>query len=249
MGLGDIIRLIHPALAVIIVFPLIGIVVHRAWLTRSRRLAMAAGGTSKIPPIVGTEHVQIGRWLTGMVVGLTLIGLGHPIFKTILQDQVWRTSSLKVALICLLFIATPIALACLFKAKTRRWRILFTVLSCVGLIILGAQDGVYRREFEWYVSHFFYGMGAALLMIVSLAIVPEIFRDRTQAWRRIHIGLNCIALLLYLGQGMTGVRDLLEIPLGWQEPYLYECDYDAKICPQLPAIGIKNSPVLSVADR
>ena len=99
------------------------------------------------------------------------------------------------------------------------------------------QDGVYRREFEWYVSHFYYGMIAALLMVFSLAIVPEIYRDRSLTWRRVHIWLNCIALLFFIGQGLTGVRDLLEIPLGWQEPFIYECDFDAKICPQTPSVG------------
>jgi hypothetical protein len=33
-------------------------------------------------------------------------------------------------------------------------------------------------------------------------------------WRRVHIALNSIAMLLFLLQGITGVRDLLEIPVG-----------------------------------
>jgi Protein of unknown function (DUF4079) len=52
----------------------------------------------------------------------------------------------------------------------------------------------------------------AILMIVSLAILPEIYRNFN--WRRVHIGLNSIALCLFLLQGITGVRDLLEIPVG-----------------------------------
>ncbi len=237
MGLGDMIRLIHPALAVIVVFPLIGIVINRAWLTRSRRLATSRGHTSKIPPVVGAEHVVLGQWLAATVVGVTLIGLARPIGKYIVGEQVWSSNPFQVIFIGLMFGATIASFVCLFKAKSRRWRIVFTLLTSMGLIILGSQDGVYRREFEWYVSHFYYGMTAALLMVFSLAIVPEIYRDRTQTWRRIHIGLNCIALILFLGQGMTGVRDLLEIPLGWQQPYLDECDFDAKTCPQNPAIG------------
>jgi hypothetical protein len=35
-----------------------------------------------------------------------------------------------------------------------------------------------------------------------------------------HIFLNCLALLLFVGQGVTGTRDLLEIPLSWQNPYI-----------------------------
>ena len=50
LGLEDILRLVHPAIAVIFVFPLIGITVWMAWQTRQRRLQVAQLGKSKIPP-------------------------------------------------------------------------------------------------------------------------------------------------------------------------------------------------------
>ena len=31
---------------------------------------------------------------------------------------------------------------------------------------------------------------------------------------------------------MTGARDLLEIPLSWQKPYIYQCDFTNMICPE-----------------
>ncbi len=93
----------------------------------------------------------------------------------------------------------------------------------MGLIILGSQPEIFRREFEWYVSHYYYGIIAAMLMIFSLAIVPEIYQDRSQRWRNVHIILNCLALLLFIGQGFTGVRDLLEIPISWQNPMWNRC--------------------------
>jgi hypothetical protein len=45
----------------------------------------------------------------------------------------------------------------------------------------------------------------------------------------VHIMLNCLALLFFIGQGFTGTRDLLEIPISWQKPYVeslykYHCD-------------------------
>jgi hypothetical protein len=49
-------------------------------------------------------------------------------------------------------------------------------------------------------------------MLFSLAIVNDIYRDKTNFWRNTHIVLNCLALLLFIGQGITGARDLLEIP-------------------------------------
>jgi hypothetical protein len=67
-------------------------------------------------------------------------------------------------------------------------------------------------------------------MVFSLAIVPEIYRDKTNKWRIIHTSVNTFALLLFIGQGMTGVRDLLEIPLSWQKPFVFQCDFTNKTC-------------------
>ncbi|NET31984.1 MAG: DUF4079 domain-containing protein [Cyanothece sp. SIO1E1] len=229
MELGDFLRLVHPAAAVVFVFPLIGMVVNLAWQTRQRRIQSTVQGTkSKIPPVVGPEHVKLGRWLTGCVVGVTLLGLTHPIFKTLIRQEVWGSEPVKVIFIVLMFVATIASLAFLYKAKSRLWRGIFATLCGMGLVILGAQDGVYRRSNEWFISHYYYGIAAALLMVVSLAVLYDIYKSA--AWRRTHVFLNCIALLLFLGQGMTGVRDLLEIPLGWQEPFIYQCNFEAKVC-------------------
>jgi len=47
-----------------------------------------------------------------------------------------------------------------------------------------------------------------------------------------------LALLLFLGQGITGVRDLLDIPPVWSENYVFKCDWEKRVCPQssLPAL-------------
>ena len=77
--------------------------------------------------------------------------------------------------------------------------------------MLGCQDGVFRRSDEWYISHYYYGIIASILMMISLAVVNEIYKDKSNIWRNAHIILNCFALLLFMGQGITGARDLLEI--------------------------------------
>lgn len=41
METQDFLALLHPVLAVVLVFPLLGIVLNRAWLTRQRRLQVA----------------------------------------------------------------------------------------------------------------------------------------------------------------------------------------------------------------
>lgn len=231
MELADFISLIHPAIAVFFVFPLIGIVVNFAWATRQRRLQTVNSGKSKIPPVVGVEHRRLGNWLTGAVVGLALLGLAYPISKNIIKHQLWNKNLFQVVFIILMFAATIASLILLYRAKPALWRGVFATLTGTGLVILGCQDGVYRRTNEWYFSHYYFGITAALLMIFSLAIVQDIYKDRSNRWRIVHTILNCIALLLFIGEGMTGTRDLLEIPLSWQEPYVYQCDFVKKTCP------------------
>jgi len=231
MELSDFIGLIHPVIAVAVVFPLIGIVANFAWQTRQRRLQTLASNKSKIPPVVGLEHRQLGNWLTGSVVGLTLIGLAYPIGESIIKNQLLNKQTFQVTFILLMFTATIISLAFLYRANSQLWRAIFATLTGTGLVILGCQDGVFRRTNEWYWSHYYIGMAAAMLMIFSLAIVPDIYKDRSHRWRVIHTLLNCIALLLFIGQGMTGTRDMLEITLNWQKPYIYSCDFVSKTCP------------------
>ncbi|MBW4593706.1 MAG: DUF4079 domain-containing protein [Brasilonema angustatum HA4187-MV1] len=237
----DVILLLHPVIAVTVVFPLIGIVVNRALQTRQRRLETKATGKSKITPVAGQEHVQLGRYLTGAVVGIVLIALAYAIFGKILDHNSWMKAPFQVIFIGLLFAATLGSLILLYQTRERNWRAIFATLTGMGLVVLGCQDGVYRKTNQWYISHYYYGLTAALLMIFSLAILPEIYKDKKNRWRKVHIALNCIALLIFLGLGITGTLSLLEIPLTWQEPYvnkLYEQKCDTKPCtiqaPSLP---------------
>ena len=214
LGKEDLVALIHPAIAVAFVFPMIGIASKYAWQTRQRRLEIKEKGKSKIPAISGKEHLQVGHWLTGSVVGITLIALAYSIFyKGIpkLQES-GELQSFQVVFLVLMLAATIASTILLYRAKSMMWRAIFATLSGMGLIILGAQEGVWRLSDEWYWSHYYYGIAVSILMLFSLAIVNDIYRDKTNFWRNVHIVLNCLALLLFIGQGVTGARDLLEIP-------------------------------------
>jgi MFS family permease len=230
MELRDVILLLHPVFAVLVVFPLLGVVVNRALQVRQRRLA---GNQSKIPAEAGQEHVQLGRWLTGSVVGLVLLALANDVIGNIVEKNIWSQEPFKVVLLGMMFGAAIASLILLYRAKSPFWRAGFATLSSMSLIVLGAQDGVYRKTEQWYISHYYYGITAAVLMIVALAILREVYQDRTQRWRTVHIALNSFALLLFIGQGITGTQSLLEVPLHWQEPYvqkLYEQQCDKKPC-------------------
>lgn len=215
MTLDNWLTLLHPALAVIVVFPLIGIVVNFAWATRQRRLQVKAGNKkSKIPPVVGRDHVQLGKWLSASVVGIILIAFAHAIFsKNIIKNQLFTQDPPQAIFIVLMFALTIASLVFLYQAQAKQWRAIFATLTGMGLVVLGTQEGVFRRTAEWYISHYYYGMVAALLMIFSLAIIDEIYKDKSLFWRRVHIILNSIALLLFIGQGITGTRDIFEIGL------------------------------------
>jgi hypothetical protein len=65
-------------------------------------------------------------------------------------------------------------------------------------------------------------------MIFALATLPEIYKSKR--WRLAHAALNTVAVLLFISQGITGVRDLLEIPLHWQEPFIFQCDFANRTC-------------------
>lgn len=133
----------------------------------------------------------------------------------------------------LLFVDTIASLVLLYRARQVKWRAAFATLTGVGLVVLGCQDGVYRKTAQWYTSHYYYGITASLLMIFSLSIVQSIYKDRTQRWRMVHIFISSVVALLFVGQAITGTRALLEVPLSWQEPYiqkLYEQQCDTKPC-------------------
>lgn len=214
MTLKDWAALIHPILAVVLVFPLIGMAVNFAWQTRQRRLQIAAGANSKIPASVGREHLKVGRWLSSGVVGITLVALAYSIVSKILSDAQGSSIDLFVTVfIWLMFVLTVVSLVFLTRAREKHWRAVFATLTGAGLIVIGSQDGVFRRSDEWYISHYYFGIAASLLMIFSLAIVPDIYQDRSGRWRYIHVIFNCFALLLFIGQGITGMRDLFEIGL------------------------------------
>lgn len=243
MAIEDFWRLTHPAIAVLLVFPLIGIVVRMAWQTRQRRQAIAQGANSKIPAIVGRDHVQVGRWLAAAVIGIELLGISQPMLKYVLKEGLWQRDPVRVGMVFLFYVVTIGSLVFLYQAQPRLWRWTFAGLTAIGVLILSFQDLVllktareviYRRKEDLAFSHFYYGVIVTLLMIFSLAIIQEIYQDRRDRWRTTHIVANCVALLLFMGQGLTGVRDLLEIPLSWQEPFVYQCDFANKKCPELP---------------
>ncbi len=239
MQLRDFLELIHPVLVITIVFPLVGLAVYFAWQTRQRRLQARTGQKPPGPALAGITHMRVGHYLTGAVVGVCLVALGFDTLDSAIQADAFVKEPVQMGFLGLMFIATLAALGFLYISRPWGWRLVFALLTEVGVLVLGFQDTlfnrpeqwIFRRDYEWQFSHFYSGLVVTTLMIISLGIVPQIYRS--SGWRTLHITLNTLALLFFLGQAMTGTRDLIEIPLTWQTPYieqLYNLNCNVKPC-------------------
>ena len=228
MTITDWLWILHPALAVVLIYPLIGMVVSLAWQTRQRRVAQV-----KHPPMVGRDHSDLGRWLAAGVVLLVLIALTVAIATKAppadFSGGVGRAIQLSIVLL-----GTGASMVALLRSKAAALRLSFSLITWMGVLTLGAQPEVWRLSDDplspaFWQSHYWSGVAVTGLMLFSLAARPEILRDLRL--RRLHVTASVLAALLFVMQGITGTRDLLEIPLSWQKPAVYACDFDLQRCP------------------
>ena len=77
----------------------------------------------------------------------------------------------------------------------------------------------------FWSSHYWSGALLTGLLLLAMASRPEI--QRSPRMRRLHVSANVLAAVLLAVQAITGTRDLLEIPLSWQKPAIYACDFNA----------------------
>ena len=222
--------ILHPFLAVVLVYPLIGVVVRLAVQTRARRLQ-----NQKLPVTVGRDHSDLGRWLAAAVVLLVLIALSVVIGTKAPLVQFEGGLARAIQLLLVLF-GTIVSLLALWRCTRPGLRLAFSLITWAGVLGLGAQQEVWRLSDNpftpaFWQSHYWAGVGVTGLMLFSLGARAEILRDIRI--RRLHVTANVLAALLFLTQGLTGTRDLLEIPLSWQKSTIYRCDFNAKTCPSL----------------
>ena len=222
--------ILHPFLAVVLVYPLVGVVVRLAIQTRARRLQ-----NQKLPVTVGRDHSDLGRWLAAAVVLLVLVALSVVIGTKAPLVQFEGGLARAIQLLLVLF-GTIVSLLALWRCTRPGLRLAFSLITWAGVLGLGAQPEVWRLSDNpftpaFWQSHYWAGVGVTGLMLFSLGARAEILRDIRV--RRLHVTANVLAALLFLTQGLTGTRDLLEIPLSWQKSTIYACDFNAKTCPSL----------------
>ncbi|MBD2102104.1 DUF4079 domain-containing protein [Leptolyngbya sp. FACHB-261] len=220
----DVFALIHPLFVMLTVLPMLGLVVSMSLQVRQRRLATQAKEKTKIPPIVGATHVESGKLLAASVIAAYLLAVIYSLVegKTFQENLSYR------GIVSALIVGTIAVFILLYRAQTALWRIVFASLASAGIVVLGLQPDL------WVEGHLYAGMTVSILMICSLVMAPEVYRD--QRWRRAHWILNTIAVLLFAFQVVTGARILVEKPLAWQSPAVYQCNFDPtspqyKTCP------------------
>jgi hypothetical protein len=139
----------------------------------------------------------------------------------------------------LVLLGTVAALMALWRASSAILRLSFSLITWLGVITLGAQPEVFRLsdnpfQLQFWQSHYWAGVAVVGLMLFSLGARREILSQLR--WRRIHIVASALAALLFVLQGVTGSRDLLQIPLSWQKTTLQACDWAKLSCPS-PAVN------------
>ncbi len=221
--------ILHPCLAVVLIYPFIGMVLRLGLQTRARRQKT----NLKLPPTVGRSHTDLGRWLAAGVVVLVLLALTVVIStKASLAD--FSGGAHRAIQLMLVLLGTLMSLVALWRSRAPGLRLAFSLITWLGVLTLGAQPEVWRlSDNPWtpafWQSHYWAGVGVTGLMLFSLGARPEILRDLRL--RRLHVTASVLATLLFVMQGITGTRDLLEIPLSWQKPAVDGCDFVLRSCP------------------
>jgi len=228
--------ILHPALAVVVLYPLIGMVARLGLQTRQRR-----GGVGELPTGTGRDHTALGRWLAAGVVAASLLALVVVIFSHQPLAEL-AGGGPRAGLLLLVLLGTLAALLALWRVQTPALRLGFSLLTWLGILSLGSQPEVFRLSdnplsAEFWQSHYWAGMAVVGLMLFSLGAQREILSQRR--WRRLHVSASVLAAVLFVGLGISGSRDLLQLPLHWQRQALQACDWARHSCAPAPAASAR----------
>ena len=158
---------LHPALAVVIVYPLLGMVMRLAWQTRQRRVAKV-----KHPVTVGADHSGLGRWLAAAVVVLVLLALAVVIGSKTPFPEFAGGLQRGLTLLLVLF-GSLASLVALLRSTAPPLRLAFSLITWLGVLGLGAQPEVWRLsgnplQPQFWQSHYWGGVALTGLMLFSL---------------------------------------------------------------------------------
>jgi len=196
--------LLHPALMILFVYPVVGATIHLGILVREKRL-----GITQQPDRVPIEHADHGRWLcTGTVVAVLAALLWSHAQAALPLAQ--RSALLLLALGCL---GSVLAL---WRVRTAALRAAFALLCWLSLLVLGLQPGVWRLNDNpftaaFWQSHFWAGWLLCGLLLLSTSARSEL--QRSLVWRRWHLAAAGLTALLLAMLAISGCRDLLAMTI------------------------------------
>jgi hypothetical protein len=195
--------LLHPVLIILFVYPVVGATIRLGILARERRLDI-----NPLPPTVGVEHADHGRWVTTGVVVAVLIAMA----------ATYATGSGGPAVPLLLAgVGCLVSCLALWRARGSWLRAGFALICWLGLLTLGSQPALWHRgrsPFDGAVwgSHYWSGVLLCGLLLFAMAAAPETLRSPRM--RRLHVSAAFLTALLLAVQAISGSRDLLGMALG-----------------------------------
>ena len=208
MGAIDWFSLLHPVLMILFVYPVVGATIRLGILVRERRLEI-----TPLPPRVGIEHVDHGRWVTTGAVVAVLIALlwsfanhwGDP-------TDPFQGGALRLGLLLLLAAGSLASCLLLWRVKAAGLRVAFCLFCWAGLLALGRQPEVWRLgdnplSGAFWSSHYWNGVLLCGLLLFAMAAAPEI--AQRPALRRLHVAAAFLVAVLLAVQAITGCRDLV----------------------------------------
>jgi hypothetical protein len=204
LSAGEWLILLHPALMILFVYPVVGATIRLGILVREKRLDL-----NPIAATVPAEHVDHGRWVTtGSVVAVILAVLALRV-----HDGVTVVTAPIFALIvgslggCLLLwrARRPTARA---SAAFLSWGALAWLVAPPPLVAPPVAAGAGPWERVWG-DHGSSGVLLAGLLLFAMAAAPEI--RSSPPWRRVHTGAAILTALLLAVQAISGSRDLLTL--------------------------------------
>ncbi|MGB7565176.1 MAG: DUF4079 domain-containing protein [Prochlorococcaceae cyanobacterium] len=232
----DWLSLLHPVLIILFVYPVVGATIRLGILARERRLKI-----NPLPPSVGVEHADHGRWLSSGVVVAVLVALLYSFLSKFFEPgSNFVGGALRLALLLLVGAGTLVSLLALWRVKKPWLRASFALLTWAGVLGLGSQGEIWRLSDNplsgaFWSSHYWAGVSLVGLLLFATAAKQEILRSLRM--RRLHVTAGVLSAVLLAVLAITGTRDLLEIPLSWQKPAIYSCNFEARTCPPAPQLA------------
>jgi hypothetical protein len=205
----DWLALLHPALMILFVYPVVGATIRLGILVRERRLEI-----NPLPPTVPVEHTDHGRWVTTGTVVAVLIALGWSFLARHGDGQPFPGGVHR--LLGLVGLGGVSLAACIALWRLRRpgRRAGAAAVVWGGLLLLGLQPEVWRLadsplQPAFWASHFWSGWLLIGLLLFAMAAAPEI--AHRSALRRLHVAAAFLMAVLLAVQAITGCRDLLAL--------------------------------------